>query len=58
MEGLEKSKLSRKLMNSGNAKLKNWVVNKMVKGWSKQRGDIQFSKKTFNEMWQDFRTDL
>lgn len=54
----KKASLSRKLMNSGNAKLKNWVVNKMVKGWSKQRGDIQFSKKTFNEMWQDFRTDL
>lgn len=54
----KKASLSRKLMNSGNAKLKNWVVNKMMKGWSKHRGDIQFSKKTFNEMWQDFRTDL
>lgn len=54
----KKASLSRKLMNSGSAKLKNWVVNKMMKGWSKHRGDIQFSKKTFNEMWQDFRTDL
>lgn len=54
----KKASMSRKMMNKGNSKLKNWVVNKLFKGWSKHRGDLNFSEKTFNQMWQDFRTDL
>jgi L-lactate dehydrogenase complex protein LldF len=45
--------LNRKMMNMGSGKLKNWMVNKVFKGWSKDRGDLNFSQKTFNEMWQD-----
>lgn len=45
--------LNRRLMNMGNGKIKNWVVNKVVKGWNNQRGDLQFSAKTFNELWKE-----
>lgn len=45
--------LSRKLMNAGNSKIKNWMVNKMFKGWTGHRGDLYFSEKTFNELWKE-----
>ena len=44
--------LHRKLMNMGNSKMKNWVVNKFLKDWKKHRGDMEFPKKSFNEMWR------
>ncbi len=44
--------LRRKLMNMGSSKMKNWVINKFLKGWKKHRGDIEFPKKSFNEMWR------
>ena len=44
--------LHRKLMNMGNRRMKNWVVNKFLKDWKKHRGDIEFPKKSFNEMWR------
>lgn len=47
--------LSRLLMNSGNAKMKNWVVNKVFKGWTTHRSELDFSKKTFNERWKEER---
>jgi len=50
--------MNRRLMNVGNDKMKNWVVNKLFKGWASHRSELNFSKKTFNEMWNDFRTDL
>lgn len=45
--------LSRKLMNLGNGKMKNWVINKVFKSWTANHGDLNFSQKTFNEMWQE-----
>lgn len=45
--------LSRRLMNMGNAKIKNRMVNKVFKGWTAHRGDLYFSEKTFNEMWKE-----
>ena len=44
--------LHRKFMNMGNSKMKNWVVNKFLKDWKKHRGDLEFPKKSFNEMWR------
>ncbi|HEV8505635.1 MAG TPA: LutB/LldF family L-lactate oxidation iron-sulfur protein [Chitinophagaceae bacterium] len=44
--------LHRKFMNMGSSKMKNWVVNKFLKDWKKHRGDIEFPKKSFNEMWR------
>jgi L-lactate dehydrogenase complex protein LldF len=45
--------LHRKFMNMGNSKIKNWVVNKFLTDWKKNRGDIEFPKKSFNQMWRD-----
>lgn len=45
--------LNRSMMNMGNAKLKNWVVNKVFKGWNTHRSDLDFSNKTFSELWQE-----
>jgi L-lactate dehydrogenase complex protein LldF len=44
--------LSRKMMNMGNAGLKNKVVNTLFKGWKRHRGKLDFPKQTFNEMWE------
>jgi L-lactate dehydrogenase complex protein LldF len=49
----KKASLSRKLMNMGSGNLKNWTVNKLFKGWTAHRGDLNFSPKTFNEMWKE-----
>jgi L-lactate dehydrogenase complex protein LldF len=44
--------LHRKFMNMGSSKMKNWVINKFLKDWTKHRGDIEFPKKSFNEIWR------
>jgi L-lactate dehydrogenase complex protein LldF len=45
--------LNRGMMNMGNGKMKNWVVNKVFKGWTAHRSDLDFSQKTFNELWRE-----
>ncbi len=45
--------LNRRLMNMGNGSLKNKVVNGLFKGWKEHRSDLDFSQKTFNEMWKE-----
>ncbi len=45
--------LSRMMMNMGNGKMKNRIVNKVFKGWSLHRSELDFSPKTFNEMWKE-----
>jgi len=37
----------------GNGNLKNKVVNGLFKDWKKNRADLNFSQKTFNEMWKE-----
>lgn len=54
----KKASLNRKTMNMGSGPIKNWVVNKVFKGWTAHRGNLDFSNKTFNQMWQEFRTEL
>jgi L-lactate dehydrogenase complex protein LldF len=49
----KKASLSRKMMNMGSGKMKNWVVNKIFTAWTANRGDLNFSQKTFNEMWRE-----
>jgi len=49
----KKASLTRSMMNMGSGGLKNWVVNKVFKGWTTHRSDLNFSKKTFNEMWKE-----
>ncbi|GEO10659.1 LutB/LldF family L-lactate oxidation iron-sulfur protein [Segetibacter aerophilus] len=45
--------LNRKMMNLGNGKLKNWMINKVFSAWTAHRGKLNFSNKTFNEMWDE-----
>lgn len=49
----KRASLSRGMMNLGNGNMKNWFVNKVFKDWTSRHGDLNFSKKTFNEMWRD-----
>ena len=45
--------MSRKMMNLGSGALKNKLVNGMFTDWKKNRADLDFSQKTFNEMWKE-----
>jgi len=45
--------LRRGLMNTGSGKLKNKLVNSLFKGWKKHRAELDFSQKTFNQMWKE-----
>jgi L-lactate dehydrogenase complex protein LldF len=45
--------LKRSFMNMGNGNLKNKIVNGLFTGWKKNRGNLDFSKKTFNELWKE-----
>ncbi len=45
--------MNRKLMNMGNGPLKNKVVNGLFNDWKRYRADLNFSQKTFNEMWKE-----
>ena len=45
--------LKRGLMNLGSGNLKNKVVNGLFKDWNKNRSDLNFSQKTFNQQWKE-----
>ena len=45
--------IKRSLMNIGNGPLKNKIVNGLFKDWKKNRGDLNFSQKTFNQLWKE-----
>ena len=45
--------LHRRLMNMGNSKMKNKMVNSLFKGWSNHRSELEFPPKTFNELWKE-----
>jgi L-lactate dehydrogenase complex protein LldF len=49
----KRAMLSRRWMNMGNQKIKNWMVNSIVKGWSAHRANMEFPVKSFNEQWRD-----
>lgn len=49
----KKASLNRNMMNMGSGNIKNRIVNKLFKGWQKHRSELNFSKKTFNEMWKN-----
>ena len=52
-KGWKIASLNRKMMNWGNGKMKNAFINKVFTSWTKHRGSLQFSEKTFNEMWKE-----
>ena len=47
--------LHRAMMNMGNAKMKNWVVNTVFKGWTTHRAELDFAPQTFNEWWKEHK---
>lgn len=49
----KKGSLSRKMMNMGSGKTKNWIINKIFTGWTAHRSNLNFSQKTFNQMWEE-----
>lgn len=51
----KRAMLNRRTMNAGNSIIKNWVVNSFVKEWKKNRGEIVFPKKSFNQMWTEMK---
>ena len=48
----KKASLNRSLMNIGNRRMKNWLVNKVFKAWTAHRDELDFSPRTFNERWK------
>lgn len=49
----KQASLHRGMMNMGNGKLKNMVVNKVFTAWTANHGNLDFSQKTFNQMWKE-----
>jgi L-lactate dehydrogenase complex protein LldF len=45
--------LNRKIMNAGSGSIKSWVVNKFVRSWKEQRGELNFPAKSFNQLWKE-----
>ncbi|MFZ1529495.1 MAG: LutB/LldF family L-lactate oxidation iron-sulfur protein [Ferruginibacter sp.] len=45
--------LNRGMMNLGSGPLKNKVVNSLFRGWAKHRSELEFSQKTFNQLWKE-----
>jgi len=44
--------LNRSLMNAGNRRIKNWMVNRMFTAWTNHRAPLDFPEKTFNQQWK------
>ena len=49
----KQTSMNRRLMNQGTAPIKNWMINKMFKGWSHQRAPLEFPTQTFNQLWKE-----
>jgi L-lactate dehydrogenase complex protein LldF len=51
----KRASLKRGMMNMGSGNLKTKMVNKLFKDWDKYHSPLEFSKKTFNQMWKEER---
>lgn len=47
--------LKRGLMNLGSGSVKTKIVNRLFKNWDKYHAPLEFSPKTFNQMWKEER---
>ena len=45
--------LRRGLMNIASGSTKSWVINKIGKAWTQHRGELDFPKKSFNQLWKE-----
>lgn len=44
---------NRTLFNQGTGNLKSKVIRKLFKGWAERRTDLEFSQKSFNQLWKE-----
>jgi len=51
--GWKQASLHRKWMNMGNAKIKNWFINRVFSNWRKHRTNLLFPEKSFNQRWME-----
>jgi L-lactate dehydrogenase complex protein LldF len=49
----KRAMLNRKMMNMGSSRMKSWVVNTFVKQWKQHRSELDFPKKSFNQLWKE-----
>ncbi len=49
----KQASLHRKWMNKGSANMKNWFINRIFRGWNRQRADLHFPEKSFNQQWKE-----
>jgi L-lactate dehydrogenase complex protein LldF len=49
----KRAMLSRRLMNMGSGGMKGWVVNTFVGDWKKNRSELTFPAKSFNQLWKE-----
>ena len=52
-KGWKNASLHRTWMNMGNSKIKNWFINRVFRGWNRQRADLYFPEKSFNQRWTE-----
>jgi L-lactate dehydrogenase complex protein LldF len=52
-KGWKAATLNKPLMNLAGAKAKNWVVNKVFKGWTDGHAPLEFAEKNFAELWKE-----
>jgi L-lactate dehydrogenase complex protein LldF len=52
-KGWKQASLHRKWMNMGNAKIKNWFINRVFRQWNRHRADLHFPDKNFNQRWME-----
>ncbi len=45
--------MHRSMMNMGTGGLKNWLINRVFKGWTTYRSNLDFPAKTFNQQWKE-----
>jgi L-lactate dehydrogenase complex protein LldF len=49
----QQAMLYRASMDLGTSKVKNWIVNKLFKGWVRNRSELKFPEKTFRQQWME-----
>jgi L-lactate dehydrogenase complex protein LldF len=54
-KGWKLASLNRTWMNMGNASLKSWFINRVFRGWNRQRSPLHFPEKNFNQRWKEKR---
>lgn len=45
--------MHRTLMNLAPGNIKGWVINRFVTEWKAHRGELDFPKKSFNQLWRE-----